>query len=65
MRASAIREEAERLIHQHGQMAYNEALAAVRAARRRQNIRLEKFLTKVSREVHRRMDKDRLRVIAA
>ena len=46
MRA-VIREEAERLVREHGAEAYETARAAVRKARRRGNKRLVEFMEKV------------------
>jgi hypothetical protein len=61
MRVVAIRDGAEKLIREHGETAYDKACEAVRAARRHRNVRLEKYLIEVTREIGRRsaMDKDR------
>ena len=54
MLAKAIKQEAEKLIRDHGQAAYDKACEAMRAARRRRNVRLEKYLAKVAQEIGRR-----------
>jgi hypothetical protein len=50
----AIREQAQKLIRDHGDAAYQKAQEAVRAAHRRRNGRLERYLTNVAREIARR-----------
>ena len=45
--AKAIKQEAEKLIRDHGQAAYDKECEDMRAARRRRNFRLEKYLAKV------------------
>lgn len=50
----AIREQAERLIREHQDLAYAKAQDAARAARRSRNARLERFLQKVAAEIERR-----------
>jgi hypothetical protein len=53
MRVAAIRQEANKLIREFGSLAYDKALEAARAARRRRNVRLEKYLAKVAQEIER------------
>ena len=43
MLAKAIKQEAEKLIRDYGQAASDKACEAMRAARRRRNVRLEKY----------------------
>jgi hypothetical protein len=50
----AIREYAEKLIHEHGDAAYQKAQEAAHYAHRRRNGRLEHFLEKVAGEIGRR-----------
>ena len=59
MRVEAIREEAEKLIREYGQMAYDKACEEVRAARQRRNVRLEKYRAKVAQEIERRTAKEK------
>jgi hypothetical protein len=49
----AIRDQAEKLIRDYGDNAYDKAYEAVRTARRHRNGRLERFLEKVAREIAR------------
>ncbi len=49
----AIKEQAEKLIHDYGDAAYQKAKEAVRDARRRRNGRLERYWTEVAREIAR------------
>lgn len=58
MKASAIREEAERLVLEFGTDAYDRAREAMREARRRKNARLERYFSKVSLEVARRAGRE-------
>ena len=53
MSAKAIKEEAEKLIRDQGQAAYDKACEAMRAARRHRNVRLEEYLAKVAQEIAR------------
>jgi hypothetical protein len=53
MRSIAIKQEAEKLICQYGLAAYEKALEEARAARRRRNVRLERFLVKVAEKIER------------
>ena len=56
MRLVTIKRDAERLISEHGLVAHAKAVEGARAARRRRNIRLEKYLTKVAQEIMRRAE---------
>ena len=59
MRVEAIREEAEKLIREYGQMAYDKAREEVRRAHQRRNARLEKYRAKVAQEIERRTAKEK------
>jgi hypothetical protein len=48
MRKQAIKEEAERLAVEFGDAAYGKAREAMREARRRKNVRLERYFAKVA-----------------
>jgi tellurite resistance protein len=48
MRQQAIKDEAERLVSEFGSDAYDKAREAMREARRRRNIRLERYFAKVA-----------------
>ncbi len=54
MKKATIKEQAEKLIHDYGDAAYQKAQEAVRAARRHRNSRLERYWAEVAREVARR-----------
>ena len=54
MPSKAIKDEAERLVREHGTEAYRVAGEAVLAARRARNVRMERFRTDVALEVSRR-----------
>ena len=51
----AIEQHAEQLVRDYGDAAFDNAQEAARAAHRRRNSRLERYLTKVAREIARRM----------
>jgi hypothetical protein len=51
MRHKAIKVEAERLLNEFGPMAYEKAVAAERAARRKRDKRLATFLAEVVRRI--------------
>jgi hypothetical protein len=51
MQRKATKAEAQRLVDEFGPAAYEKALAAARAARRKQNNRLSKFLAQVARRI--------------
>jgi hypothetical protein len=53
MRTKVIKDEAERLVREHGAEAYQTAREAMRLARRRKNRRLEGYFSKVALEVAR------------
>lgn len=53
MRTKVIKEEAERLVREHGAEAYQTAREAMRLARQRKNRRLEGYFSKVALEVAR------------
>ena len=53
MRLLEVKQEAEKLVRQYGPTAYERALEEARAARRRRNVRLEKFLVKVAKTIER------------
>ncbi len=59
MRLLAVKQEAEKLTRENGPTAYEKAVEEVRAARRRRNARLEKFLVKVAEEIKRGTDAPR------
>jgi hypothetical protein len=48
MRRQAAKEEAERLCREFGGEAYDKAREAMREARRRRNVRLERYFAKVA-----------------
>jgi hypothetical protein len=53
MKVKDIKDEAERLIRECGPDAYANAREAMRLAHRRRDVRLERYLSKVSLEVAR------------
>jgi len=54
----AIREQAQKLICDYGDAAYQKTQEAVRAAHRHRNSRLERYLAKVAQEIARRNPRD-------
>jgi hypothetical protein len=54
MRKATIRVQAEKLISDYGDAAFNKAQEAVRAAHRHRNSRLERYWAEVAREIARR-----------
>ena len=61
----AIREQAQKLIRDHGDAAYQKAQEAVRAAHRHRNSRLARYLAKVAQEIARRNPIDSTALAAA
>jgi vacuolar-type H+-ATPase subunit E/Vma4 len=53
----AVKDEAERLIRDYGQDAYQIVSERLSAAHRRRHNRLEEFLAQVAREIERRVSK--------
>ncbi len=53
MKKATIKEQAEKLIHDYGDAAYQKAQEAVRDARRHRNSRLERYWAEVARDVAR------------
>jgi hypothetical protein len=51
MHRKATKEEAAKFVAQHGEAAHEKVLEAERDARRKQNVRLAKFLEKVARRI--------------
>ncbi len=51
MQRKATKAEAQRLLNQFGASAYEKAIEAERAARRKQDKRLAKFLAQVARRI--------------
>jgi hypothetical protein len=58
MRRQAVKNEADSLIKDFGDGAYERACEAQRAARRRRNVRLEKYFAMVALEIVRRCGGD-------
>lgn len=58
MRSKAIKDEAERLVREHGVAAYQNARAALSLAKRQRNIRMELYLGQVVLEVARRQKRE-------
>ena len=56
MKKAMIKAQAEKLIHDYGDAAYQKAQEAVRTARRRRSSRLERYWAEVAREVARPPD---------
>lgn len=54
MRIKVIRDEADRLVLEHGAGAAEFVLAKLKSARHRKNMRLERFLNQVASELERR-----------
>lgn len=54
MPSNNVKDEAERLVREHGAEAYQTAREAMRLARNRRNGRLERYLSSVAQEVARR-----------
>lgn len=54
MASKVVKDEAERLVREHGTEAYQTACEAMRVARQRKNSRLELYFSKVCLEVARR-----------
>jgi hypothetical protein len=54
MKKATIKEQAEKLIQDYGDAAYEKAQEAGRAARRHRNSRLERYWAQVAREVAQR-----------
>ena len=53
MKKAMIKGQAEKLIHEYGDVAYQKAQEAARDARRRRNSRLERYWAEVAREIAR------------
>jgi hypothetical protein len=53
VRKKAINDEAAKMLRDYGQAAHDKACEAMRAAHRRRNARLERFLKKVAQEIER------------
>jgi hypothetical protein len=51
MRRQVVKDEAEKLRMEFGEGAYEKARAAMREARRRRNVRLERYFAKVAVEI--------------
>lgn len=58
MPSKAVKDEAEKLVRDHGAAAYSIAREAVRLARRRKNERLSSFFGKVALEVARQQKRE-------
>jgi uncharacterized membrane protein YccC len=53
VRKKAINDEAAKMLRDYGQAAHDKACEAMRAAHRRRDARLERFLKKVAQEIER------------
>lgn len=58
MASKVVKDEAERLIREHGAEAYTTAREAMRMARKRRNVRLERYLAQVALEVARQQKRE-------
>jgi len=54
MPSKVVKDEAERLVREHGSEAYQAAREAIRAARQRRNAKLDRYLSQVALEIARR-----------
>ena len=65
MRIKIIRDEADRLVLEHGSSVSEFVLARLRSAKRRKDMRMERFLKQVAAELQRRALKRSATVKAA